>query len=115
MNQFLIRKIDPWSVARTVFPLAWIVSAVTIFLVYLLAGGILARVIKEVADTPVSLDGTGVFMGFFLSIILGFFSTIATTISSVIMVAAYNFLASLGGGFVVHLADSTRTIDKEEE
>ncbi|UCH09983.1 MAG: DUF3566 domain-containing protein [Fidelibacterota bacterium] len=102
----LIKEINVWSVARTVFPLAWIVSAVVIFLGTLFVGRVAENLISRFADMPLDIYGGGVSVlaGIALGLVLGFLNSIITTLVAVLAAFVYNFLASLGGGISVRLA-----------
>ncbi|MFB0516893.1 MAG: DUF3566 domain-containing protein [Candidatus Neomarinimicrobiota bacterium] len=100
-----MKRIDLWSVARTVFPLGWIVAFIVIFVSYLLVGSLVINLASEFTDVPIIDRGTGVFAGFLLSLLLGFFSTVALTLIAVVAAVIYNFLAALGGGISVKLSE----------
>ncbi len=103
----LIREIQVWSVVRTIFPLGWIISTLIIFSAYLLVGSLLTNLANEFTETPVFDSGISVAVGIVLSILLGFLSTVATTLLAVVVVVVYNFLAALGGGVSVRLTEPT--------
>ena len=105
MSRVLIKEIQVWSVARTIFPLAWIVSSIIIFGGYLLVGGLIADLASEFAEWPVIDRGIGIVAGVLFSLVLGFFSTIAVTLIAVVAAVIYNFLAALGGGVSVGLSE----------
>ena len=105
MSRLLIKEIQVWSVARTVFPLAWIVSFIVIFGGYLLVGGLIANLVDEFTDVPVIDRGTGVVAGILFSLAAGFLSTIAATLVAVVGAVVYNLLAALGGGVSVGLSE----------
>ena len=99
MPRHLLTHIDAWSVARTVFPLAWGVSAVLLFLIYLLAGSLLMSLASEYYDLPPAAGSVGIFAALLASIITGFIYSIFATFFSVLAAAGYNLLAQVGGGF----------------
>ena len=104
----LIKEINVWSVARTVFPLAWIVSAVVIFLATLFVGRIAENLIIRFTEMPVDVvygGGVSILVGIALGLVMGFLNAIMTTLIAVLGVLVYNFLASLGGGIAVRLAE----------
>ena len=105
MKQLVIKEINIWSVARTVFPLAWIISIIMIFSGFLFFGSIVESVASEFTDVPAALPSIGAVAAFFASIGLGFLNAILGTILAVITVVVYNFLAGLGGGFAVTLGE----------
>ncbi|UCH11216.1 MAG: hypothetical protein JSU61_04825 [Fidelibacterota bacterium] len=96
--------------ARTVFPLSWVISIIVIFGGYLLFGRILESAASEFTDAPLVLPGIGAVAGFFLSIGLGFLNAIISTILALLTVVVYNFLASLGGGFSVTMSEEPGAI-----
>lgn len=112
MSRVLIKEIQVWSVARTVFPLAWIVSSIVIFGGYLLVGGLIANLVDEFTDLPVIDRGTGIAAGILFSLAGGFLSTIATTLVAVVAAMGYNLLAALGGGVSVGFSEPVPTQDK---
>ena len=101
----LIKEIHVWSVARTVFPLAWIVSFIVILGSYLLVGGLIINFASEFTDVPVVDRGAGVAVGILFSLVMGFISTVAATLIAVAAAVIYNFLAALGGGVSVGLSE----------
>ena len=105
MSRLLIKEIQVWSVARTVFPLAWIVSFIVIFGGYLLVGGLIANLVDEFTDVPVVDPGAGAIAGILFSLVLGFFSAVAATLLAVVVAAVYNLLAALGGGVSVGFSE----------
>ena len=105
MSRLLIKEIQVWSVARTVFPLAWIVSFIVIFGGYLLVGGLIANLVDEFTDVPVIDRGAGVVAGILFSLAAGFLSTIAATLVAVVGAVVYNLLAALGGGVSVGFSE----------
>jgi uncharacterized protein YacL len=114
VKQLVIKEVNIWSVARTVFPLAWIISIIVIFGGYLLFGRMLESAVSEFADGPLILPGIGAVAGFLLSIGLGFMNAVFSTILALLAVVIYNFLASLGGGFSVVLAEEAGAAVREE-
>lgn len=100
MSRRLLTNIDVWSVARTVFPLAWLVSSAILFLVYLLAGSLLMELASELYDMPGSVRGVGIAVSLLASVITGFIYTIFVTLFSVLAAWSYNVLADLGGGVI---------------
>ncbi len=105
MSRLLIKEIQVWSVARTVFPLAWIVSFIVIFGGCLLIGGLVASIAGQLTDIPAIDPGTGAIAGILFSLVLGFFSAVAATLLAVVAAAAYNLLAALGGGVSVGFSE----------
>lgn len=105
MSRVLIKEFHVWSVARTVFPLAWIVSSIIIFGSYLLVGGLIINFASEFTDVPVVDRGAGVVVGILFSLVMGFLSTVAATLIAVAVAVIYNFLAALGGGVSVGLSE----------
>ncbi|UCH63859.1 MAG: DUF3566 domain-containing protein [Fidelibacterota bacterium] len=102
----MIKEIQVWSVARTVFPLAWIVCSIVIFCVYLLIGSLLTNLVDEFAEMPVIDQGVGIGAGILFSLAAGFLSTIATTLIAVLVAVVYNLLVALGGGVSVGFSES---------
>jgi len=105
MSRLLIKEIQVWSVARTVFPLAWIVSFIVILGSYLLVGGVIASFAGEFTDLPVIDRGAGVVVGILFSLVMGFLGTVAITLIAVVAAAGYNLLAALGGGVSVDISE----------
>lgn len=99
MPRHLLTHIDAWSVARTVFPLAWAVSAMMLFLVYLLAGSLLMNLASDYYDVPAGAGSVGIFAALLASIITGFIYSIFATLFTVLASGGYNLLAQVGGGF----------------
>jgi len=114
MGRLLIKEIQVWSVARTVFPLGWIVSFIVLFGSYLLVGGLISNLAREFTEFPVVDQGLGVFAGILLSLLLGFLNTIVLTIIAVIAAVIYNFLAALGGGVSVRLSEPVPASETSE-
>jgi hypothetical protein len=106
MGRQLIKEINVWSVARTVFPLVWIVSAVVIFFGTLFVGRIVQNLLGEFTDVPFDIYGGGVSImaGIGLGLVLGLLNSIMTTLLAVLCAFIYNFLANLGGGVSVRLS-----------
>ncbi|MFC1547959.1 DUF3566 domain-containing protein [Candidatus Neomarinimicrobiota bacterium] len=113
VKQLVIKEINIWSVARTVFPLAWMISIILIFGGYLLFGRALSSAASEFTDVPMMLPAIGAVAGFFMSIGLGFLNAILSTILALLTVVVYNFLASLGGGFSISLSDESGAAAQE--
>jgi hypothetical protein len=107
VKQLVIKEINIWSVARTVFPLAWMISIILIFGGYLLFGRVLTSAASELTDVPMVLPGIGAVAGFFMSIGLGFLNAIFSTILALLTVVVYNFLAGMGGGFSISLTEES--------
>ena len=63
MKKAVISEIQVWSVARTVFPLGWIVSTIVIFFSFLLIGGAVANLAVEYPELPEIPQGIGVIAG----------------------------------------------------
>ncbi len=114
MNRVLIKEINVWTVVRTVFPLAWIVTTVLFLLTYLLAGSMVAALADEFADLPSIDPAAGVAAGVLISLFFGFLATIGATICAAVGAAAYNLLAALGGGIALQM-DSVPVGDEESE
>ena len=110
MPRHLLTHIDVWSVARTVFPLAWAVSAVMLFLVYLLAGSLLMNLASDYYDVPAGAGSVGIFAALLASIITGFIYSIFATLFTVLAAGGYNLLAQVGGGFAL----SSRPLEELE-
>ncbi|MFC1542999.1 DUF3566 domain-containing protein [Candidatus Neomarinimicrobiota bacterium] len=106
MSRVLIREIQVWSVARTVFPLGWIISFLIILGSYLLIGGLVTDLASDYSKWSVVERGAGIIGGILLSLVMGFFSSILITLTAVITAVIYNFLAALGGGFAINLTES---------
>lgn len=115
MNQVLIKNIQLWSVVRTIFPAMWMVAAIITFIGYLIAGSIMTSLASDFTDVPLVDPGSGVLAGILLSLILGFFGTIMMTLSAVIFVVIYNFLASVGGGIAIILSEQTDVREPDGE
>jgi hypothetical protein len=113
VKQLVIKEINIWSVARTVFPLAWLISIILIFGGYLLFGRVLTSAASELTDVPMVLPGVGAVAGFFMSIGLGFLNAILSTILALLTIVVYNFLASMGGGFSITLSQEPGAGDQE--
>jgi hypothetical protein len=113
VKQLVIKEINIWSVARTVFPLAWLISIILIFGGYLLFGRVLTSAASELTDVPMVLPGVGAVAGFFMSIGLGFLNAILSTILALLTIVVYNFLASMGGGFSITLSEEPGAGDQE--
>ena len=105
MNRVLIKHIQVWSVARTMFPLAWIVSFIVIFAGCLLVSGLVAKITGQLTDMPAVDPGDGAIAGILLGLVLGFFSAAAATLLAIVAAAAYNLLATLGGGVSVGFSE----------
>ncbi len=103
MSRVLIKELDLWSVARTVFPLFWIISALLVIAGYLLIGSIIGNLLAEYTGHGWGIYGLALII--LASILVGFFSAIGLTLVAVAMAVAYNFLSSLGGGVTVTLAE----------
>ncbi|MCH7498306.1 MAG: DUF3566 domain-containing protein [Candidatus Marinimicrobia bacterium] len=103
MSRVLIKELDLWSVARTVFPLFWIISALLVIAGYLLIGSIIGNLLAEYTGHGWGIYGLALII--LASILVGFFSAIGLTLVAVAMALAYNFLSSLGGGVTVTLAE----------
>ncbi len=114
MSRVLIKEINVWSVVRTVFPLAWIVTTVIFLMTYLLAGGMVAAVANEFDELPSIDPAAGVAAGVLISLFFGFFATIGATICAAIATVAYNLLATLGGGIALQM-DPEPVGDQESE
>ena len=85
----------------------WIVAAIIVFIGYLIAGSIITSLASQFTDLPLADPGSGILAGIFISLFLGFFSTILMTLSAVIFVVIYNFLSSIGGGITLNLIEQT--------
>ena len=105
MNQVLIKNIQLWSVVRTIFPAMWMVGAMLTFIGYLIAGSVISSLASGFTDVPLADPGSGILVGILLSFFLGFLGAITMTLSAVIFVVIYNFLASIGGGIAINLAE----------
>ena len=112
MNRVLIKRIDIWSVARTLFPLGWLLFAVISFITYLFMQSIASGIAESLGDYSWWEEGTptprmGLGAGILFSVVGGLFSTILVTFASVLGAAIYNYLAKMGGGITVNLARYT--------
>ena len=105
MSRVLIKELHLWSIARTVFPLAWMVSVIVIFAGLLLVESFVTALFGVFTDDPTALPAAGPVAGLLISIVLGFFFTMATTVVALMSAVVYNFLVALGGGISINLAD----------
>ena len=103
MSRQLIAHIDPWSVARTVFPLAWLLAFIAVLIIYTLAGSVIMNMASEIYDVPAGSGRIGMVVALFASLITGFIYSIFATVLAAIGAAAYNFLAGLGGGIEISM------------
>ncbi len=103
MSRVLIKELDLWSVARTVFPLFWIISALIMIVAYLLIGSIIVNLIADTTGYGRVIPGLGLVI--LASSFMGFFSAMGLTLVAVAVAVAYNLLTSLGGGVTVTLAE----------
>lgn len=115
MSRRLLTNVDVWSVARTVFPLAWLVSSAILFLVYLLAGSLLMNMASEFYDLPGPARGIGIAASLLASVITGFIYTIFATLFSVLAAWGYNILADLGGGVIFQDVPANMDASAQEE
>ena len=109
MSRILIKELDLWSVARTVFPLFWIMSALIMIVAYMLIGSIIANLIADMTGYGRGIPGLGMII--LASSFMGFFSAMGLTLVAVAAALAYNLLAGLGGGVTVTLAELDGTMD----
>ena len=109
----MIKELDLWSVARTVFPLFWIISALLVIAGYLLIGSIISSLLAEFTGHGWSIHGLALII--LASILVGFISAIGLTLVAVAMAVAYNFLSSLGGGVTVTLAELEGAAEAADE
>ena len=105
MSRVLIKEFHLWSIARTVFPLAWMLAVIVIFAGLLLVESLVTSLLGAFIDDPTALPTVGPVAGLLISIVLGFFFTIAVTVVALMSAVVYNFLAALGGGISISLAD----------
>ena len=103
MSRVLIKELDLWSVARTVFPLFWIISALIIVAGYVLIGSIVGSLLADLTGHGWSIQGLGLII--LAGIFMGFFSAVGLTLVAVAVAVAYNLLSSLGGGVTMTLAE----------
>ena len=113
MSRVLIKELDLWSVAHTVFPLFWIISALLVIAGYLLIGSIIASLLAEFTGHGWGIHGLALII--LASIFVGFFSAMGLTLVTVAMAVAYNFLSSLGGGVTVMLAELEGAAEAADE
>ncbi len=113
MRPVLIKEVHLWSVARTVFPLAWIITALVLFTSFLVVDSILTGLLSEFTDDFDAQQGLGLLSGFMASIILGFFATIAWTLVAVVGAVVYNYLVAAGGGVTVTVAEQPQVVSEE--
>ncbi|MEE9161368.1 MAG: hypothetical protein V3U35_00205 [Candidatus Neomarinimicrobiota bacterium] len=109
----LIKEVHLWSVARTVFPLAWIITALVLFMSFLVVDSLLTGLLSEFTDDFDAQQGPGLLSGFLASVILGFFATIAWTLVAVVGAVVYNYLVAAGGGVTLSVAEQPSTIEEE--
>ncbi len=109
MQHYLIRRLNLWSVARTVFPLAWLTTIVLFFLNVIFWGGLVVHWARQLGGYEVPLGGEGVVLGLFLSVFFGFLSAVALTITAIVLAFFYNLLAGLGGGVTLDLTEAPDT------
>ena len=110
LRHFLLRRVDVWSLARTIFPLGWLSAIVLFLLNYLFWGGLVVHWAREFGY-DVSPAGAGVILGLLLSILFGFLSAVMLTLTGLIMAVIYNLLAALGGGVRVELSEAPSQAD----
>lgn len=115
MRPVLIKEVHLWSVARTVFPLAWIITALVLFTSFLVVDSILTGLLSEFTDEFDAQQGLGLLSGFMASVILGFFATIAGTLVAVVGAVVYNYLVAAGGGVTVTVAEQPQVVSEEGE
>ena len=113
MSRVLIKELHLWSIARTVFPLAWIVSVIVIFAGLLLVESFVTALLGAFTESPTELPATGPVAGLLISIVLGFFFTLATTAVALVTAVVYNFLVALGGGISITLSDLGPDLEDE--
>ena len=113
MSRRLISHIDPWSVARTMFPLAWLLGFVAILLIYLLAGSLVMAVASEYYDVPEGTGEIGLAGALFASLLTGFIYAIFATLLSVLAAITYNLLARLGGGISIEMEEEELLIGEK--
>ena len=104
-SRLTIKEIQVWSVARTMFPLAWILNAVVFFCMYLLVGSLIASLSEGLPGLSIIEPGAGIWVGLLFSVLMGFFGAVVITLLAVLAVGIYNLLGSLGGGFSIRLSD----------
>lgn len=107
MSRRLIRHIDPWSVAKTVFPLSWIVISTVLWLMFMLVGSMMPPMMSDMYDMPMEAMGTVAMI--FVGLIGGFIQSVFITLFVSFGTVGYNWLASLGGGFEIDIEDVTST------
>jgi len=105
MSRRLISHIDPWSVARTMFPLTWLLGFVAILMIYLLAGSLVMTMASEYYDVPEGASEIGLAGALFASLLTGFIYAIFATLLSVVAAFGYNLLARLGGGVSIEMEE----------
>ncbi len=110
----LIKEIQVWSVARTVFPLAWVLSAVVVFGLYLAVDSLVDTLTNDILGASAIEPDVGVGVGLIFSLVFGFFSTVVITVLSVLTIELYNFLAGLGGGFSIRVSELDATTSHPE-
>ena len=105
MNQLLVKQVDVWSVARTVFPLLWLVHFILSFVTWILISHLVGNLAHELTGYSIISGGIGIVMIVTVSLIFGFSGAVLTTLIAVLMAVLYNFLARLGGGITLNLAE----------
>lgn len=105
MKTVLVRKIDIWSLVRTIFPMIWGISAILIFVIFVIFGRASSAWMETYDLDAPDMGGLGTLAAIFISLFTGFISAAFQTMIIAPAIGIYNLLARVGGGIVLVLEE----------